>query len=382
MILKGYPWVFLVLLGLTGCHPKSSTQQLSEDVIRIGEVGSMTGSDATFGISTHRGIDLAVQDANQRGGVRGKQLKLLTLDDEGKASEAVLAVSKLIHQNKVHGILGEVASTLSIAMAPVAQQYKIPMISPSSINFKLTQEGNYIFRVCYLDRFQSQTMANFARKNLHAKRVAILRDIRSDYSRDSADLFSEYFKKQGGEIVIDQSYSAGDIDFKSQLTAIRAASPDLILVPGYYTEIGLVARQSKELSIQAPLLGGDGWDSPKLKEIGGPALEGSYFVSHFSQENPASEVQNFILRYKSTYGVIPDGLAALGYDAGRVMIEALRKSPSLNSEDVRKTIASTRDFPGVTGSISINSDRNAVKPAYVFKIAAGGNFKLVQTLHE
>jgi branched-chain amino acid transport system substrate-binding protein len=267
--------------------------------IQIGEVGSMTGSDATFGSSTHNGILLAFTDINAAGGIKGRKLELITQDDQGKPSEAVLAITKLISQQRVHAVLGEVASTLSIAMAPIAQKSQIPMISPSSINSKLTQQGNYIFRVCFVDHFQSKVMADFAWKNLHAKRVAILKDMKSDYSRDSANIFSDFFLRAGGKIVSDQSYSGGDIDFKSQLTSIRAAHPDLILVPGYYTEIGLIARQKKELGIAAPMLGGDGWDSPKLKEIGGSALEGSYFVSHFHQEDPAPLIQKLSVKVRT-----------------------------------------------------------------------------------
>jgi branched-chain amino acid transport system substrate-binding protein len=385
VIFRWGAWAALVWFGfgIVGCQkqPSGSDQQASDAVIRIGEVGSMTGSDATFGTSTHQGIAQAFSEINAAGGVRGKKLELITLDDQGKASEAVLATQKLISQQKVRAILGEVASTLSIAMAPIAQQYKIPMISPSSINSKVTQQGDYIFRVCFVDQFQSKVMAEFALKHLRARKAALLQDSKSDYSRDSAKIFSDLFKKGGGEIVVDQSYSAGDIDFRSQLTAIRGANPDVILVPGYYTEIGLIARQKAELGIQAPLLGGDGWDSPKLGEIGGPALDGSYFVSHFAQDQPSPLTQQFIKKYKENYGgVSPDGLAALGYDAARVLADALKRAKSDSSEDLRKAIAETKEFEGVTGKITMGPDRNARKPAVVFKIE-GGQFKLKTSLN-
>ena len=372
------------MIGVLGGCKKSSVAQNQvnqDDLIHIGEVGSMTGADAGFGISTHQGILLALDEVNTAGGIDGRKLELHTLDDQGKPSEAVLAIKKLITQLNVQAVLGEVASTLSIAMAPIAQQFKVPMISPSSINSKVTEQGDYIFRVCFVDHFQSRVMADFALNFLHAKKAAILRDMKSDYSMDSADLFTEIFRKGGGSILLDQSYSSGDMDFKAQLTAIRAAAPDVILVPGYYTEIGLIARQQKELGMKTPLLGGDGWDSPKLREIGGSALDGSYFVSHFSQNDSSPHIQNFVQKYRIAYGEAPNGLAALGYDSARVLVDSLKRAKQAGNatqtrdevrDRLRKSIAETRDFQGVTGKISIGPDRNAIKAAVVFKLTDGG----------
>ncbi len=220
-------------------------------------------------------------------------------------------------------------------------------------------------------------MANFARYTLDAQSVAILRDIKSDYSGDSAKIFSDFFSRAGGKIVLHQTYSAGDIDFKSQLTAIRALNPDLIFVPGYYTEAALIARQRRELGIKAPLLGGDGWDSPKLKEIGGSDLDGSYFVGHFSADDPSELVQKFISGYKSKFGGIsPDGLAALGYDAALLLGDALRRSKPPGFLDLREAITHTREFRGATGKITFGADRNAVKSAFIFRLTNGGNSKL------
>ena len=350
------------------------------DTIKIGEVGSMTGNEATFGMSTHNGIELAVKQVNAAGGVKGKQLVIFSLDDQGKPEEAATAVTKLITQNGVNAILGEVASSRSLAMAPIAQNYKIPMVTPSSTNPKVTEQGDYIFRVCFIDPFQGTVMAKFAHDALHAKRVAVLRDVKNDYSIGLANYFSETFKKMGGEIVVDQSYSGGDIDFKAQLTSIRTKNPDAIFVPGYYTEVGLIGRQAKELGIAAPLLGGDGWDSPKLKEIGGDAINGSYFSNHYSSENKDPQVQDFIAKFKATYGVIPDGLAAMGYDAAMVLVDAMKRAPTLVSADVRTALANTKDYPGVTGKITIDQNRNAVKSAVVLKVASG-EFKYQTTIN-
>jgi branched-chain amino acid transport system substrate-binding protein len=358
----------------------ANSQAFAAEPIKIGEVGSMTGSEATFGISTHQGIELAIKEANAAGGIHGRQLQVISLDDQGKPEEAATAVTRLITQDKVTAILGEVASSRSLAMAPIAQQYKIPMVTPSSTNPKVTEVGDYIFRVCFIDPFQGEVMARFALETLKVKKVAILRDVKNDYSVGLANFFTDKIKSAGGEILIDQSYSAGDIDFKSQLTAIRSKKPEVIFVPGYYTEVGLIARQARQLGIKAPLLGGDGWDSPKLTEIGGKALEGSFFSNHYSSEDTSEQVQNFIEKYKKAYNVVPDGLAAMGYDAALVLIDAMkRSSKSLKTEEIRAALSKTADFPGVTGRITIDQKRNAVKSAVVLKVTNSG-FKYETTI--
>jgi branched-chain amino acid transport system substrate-binding protein len=362
--------------------PQGSTQQATptDNVIKLGEVGSMTGSEATFGTSTHNGIELAIRQANAAGGIKGKQIQVITLDDQGKPEEAATAVTKLITQNGVTAILGEVASSRSLAMAPIAQSNKVPMVTPSSTNPKVTEQGDYIFRVCFIDPFQGTVMAKFAKENLKLGRVAILRDVKNDYSVGLANFFTETFKKLGGDVVVDQSYSAGDIDFKSQLTAIRAKNPEAIFVPGYYTEVGLIARQARELGIKVPLMGGDGWDSPKLTEIGGKAIDNAYFSNHYSAEDKAPHVQDFITQFKEAYGVIPDGLAAMGYDAAIVLFDAMKRAPSLDKTAIRDALAQTKEFQGVTGKITINEKRDAVKSAVVLKVD-GGQFKYQTTIN-
>ncbi|RYZ64465.1 MAG: ABC transporter substrate-binding protein, partial [Proteobacteria bacterium] len=251
----------------------------------------MTGSEATFGTSTHNGILLALKEINDAGGINGKKIELITVDNQSKSEEAALGTSKLITQNHVIAVLGEVASSRSLVMAPIAQQNGTPMISPSSTNPKVTQVGDYIFRTSFIDPFQGEVMARFASENLKAKKIAILKDVKSDYSMGLSQYFINTLLKSGGEILVEQSYAAGDLDFKSQLTAIRAKNPDAIYVPGYYTEVGLIARQARELGMKMPLLGGDGWDSPKLFEIGGKAIEGSYYSNHYSAEDQNPRVQ-------------------------------------------------------------------------------------------
>lgn len=372
------------VLGFAAALPllagTSKTVEAAEsNVIKIGEVGSMTGSEATFGVATHQGVELAIKEINANGGVKGKNLQVITLDDQGKPEEAATAVTRLITQDKVTAIIGEVASSRSLAMAPIAQQYKIPMVSPSSTNPKVTEIGDYIFRVCFIDPFQGFVMARFAAENLKVKKVAILRDVKNDYSVGLAKFFTETFKKLGGEIVVDQSYSAGDIDFKSQLTAIRGKKPDAIFVPGYYTEVGLIARQARNLGIKVPLLGGDGWDSPKLLQIGGKAIDGAYFSNHYSAEDKSPVVQVFIDKYRKSYKEVPSGLAAMGYDATMVLADAMKRAKSLSTADIRAALANTKDFQGVTGRISIDQQRNAVKPAVVLKVV-NGNFVYESTI--
>ncbi len=352
-----------IFAGVLGCKPKGGN-----DVIRIGEFGSMTGTEATFGVSTHRGIEMVVDKVNAEGGINGKRLSLISYDDQGKPEEAVTAVTKLITQDKVHVLLGEVASSRSLAAAPIAQRYQIPMISPSSTNPKVTEIGDYIFRVCFIDPFQGTVIAKFATEDLKAKTAAILIDQKSDYSVGLAEFFKKTFTRLGGKIVVEQTYVGGDVDFKGQLTSIKAKNPDVVMVPGYYTEVGLILKQAKGLGLKATFLGGDGWDSPKLTEIGGEALNGSYFSNHYSAEDEDPRVQAFISAYKARYNEVPDGLAALGYDAALVLVDALKRTKSLAGTDLRDAIAATKDFPGVTGVITIDQNHNASKAAVMIKI--------------
>jgi branched-chain amino acid transport system substrate-binding protein len=337
----------------------------------FGVVGSLTGGNATFGTSTKNGVDLAVKQQNAKGGVLGKKIRAIHLDDQGRPEEAKTAVQKLITQDKVDVVMGEVASSNSLAMAPVAQRAKVPMITPSSTNPAVTEVGDYIFRMCFIDPFQGFVMAKFARENLKLAKVAILRDQRSDYSVGLANVFAEEFKKAGGEIVADEAYQQGDTDYKATLTKIRASNPQGIYVPGYYTEVGQIARQARELKIEAPLMGGDGWDSSKLFEGGGKAIEGSYYSNHYTVDDPRPEIQRFVADYKAEFNESPDALAALGFDAARVAIDAISRAGSLDKSAVREQIAKTAGFPGVTGAISLDDKRNAKKPAVVLQIKEG-----------
>ncbi len=363
-----YALVLLLGAGLAGCGGGGKTgegaQAPASDTILIGHFASMTGAEATFGQSTDKGVRLAIKEVNAAGGVKGKQITLKTYDDQGKGQEAGTAVTRLITSDHVVAVLGEVASSLSLVGGRVAQQYGVPMITPSSTNPAVTQIGDMVFRVCFLDPFQGWVAAKFARENLKAGKAAILYDQGQAYSKGLMDAFDKAFKEMGGTITTVQAYTGGDQDFSAQLTTIRQTNPDVIFVPGYYTDAGNVAIQVRKLGLTAPLLGGDGWDSVKLAEIGGSSIEGSYFTNHYSHENPAPEVQNFVAKYKSDYGEIPDGLAAMGYDAARLLFNAMNRAPSLGGKDLAGAIAATKDFAGVTGKITIDPIATRRRPPW------------------
>jgi branched-chain amino acid transport system substrate-binding protein len=333
----------------------------------------MTGSEATFGQSTDHGIQLAVEEINAAGGVKGKKMRVITYDDKGDPKDAGTAVTRLINKDGVVAILGEVASGLSLAGAPVCQENGVPMVSPSSTNPNVTKKGDMIFRVCFIDPFQGWVCAKFAREDgkLKATKAAILYDQSAAYAVGLQEEFDKAFTKMGGKIVAKETYTAGDQDFSAQLTAIRASGPDVVFVPGYYTDVGNIALQARKLGVEVPLLGGDGWDSSKLGEIAGKSIDGCFYSNHYSHQDPSPRVQDFIKKYKAKFGETPDGLAALGYDAARIMADALGRAATMAGADVAAELAKTKDFDGVTGRISIDKDRNAVKPAVMLEMKGG-----------
>ncbi|QSQ20075.1 ABC transporter substrate-binding protein [Pyxidicoccus parkwayensis] len=365
--------------GQSAGAPAASPTPTDANTILLGEVGSLTGPEATFGISARNGIELALNEANAAGGVKGKKLAVRVYDSQGRPEEGAQAATRLITQDKVVVILGEAASSVSMAMAEKAQAAGVPMITPTSTSPEVTKKGDYIFRVCFIDDFQGLVMAKFARENLKLSKVAVLRDNKAAFSMGLADVFTQKFKEMGGEIVSDESYSKGDTDFRAQLTAIKQLKPEAVFVPGYYTDVGIIARQSREVGLKVPLLGGDGWDSDKLYELGGSALEGSFFSNHYSPDNPDPALQQFLKKYKEAYGAVPDSVGVLAYDAARVAIEAMKRAPDTSGPALRDAIAATKDFPGVSGRITLDSHRDAVKEAVVLKVA-GGKAEFVTTV--
>jgi branched-chain amino acid transport system substrate-binding protein len=341
-------------------------------VIRIGHYASLTGKEATFGQSTDNGIKLAVKEINAAGGVNGKKIELITYDNKGESKEAGNAVTRLITQDKVVAVLGEVASGRSLAGGAVCQQYQVPMISPSSTNPRVTAGRDMVSRVCFTDDQQAYALAKFVRENLKLDRAAILYDQTEAYSKGLRDDFVRFFKEMGGTVTTEQTFSGGDTDYSAQLTSIKGTDPQIILVPGYYTEGGNIALQARKLGITVPLIGGDGWDSEQLSAIGKDAIEGCYYSNHSAPDQPDSPIGAFIAKYREEYsGQTPDALGGLGYDAAMVLFDAMKRATSLSGPDLAKAIASTKDFQGVTGSITIDENRNAKKPIVMVQIKDG-----------
>jgi branched-chain amino acid transport system substrate-binding protein len=387
----------MLLVAVAGCGGGGDSGE-----ILIGGYMGLTGDVATFGEATQNGIVMAIDEVNAAGGISGKKLRVMIEDDQGRSEEAATVVRKLISQDGVIAVLGDIPSSNSLAAAPICQAAGVPMITPSSTNPKVTQTGDYIFRVCFIDDFQGTVMAKFAYEHKNIRKAGILRDVRSDYSVGLADYFITTFTKLGGTIVADQSYSRGDTEFRPQLTALKAANPEAIFVPGYYNDVGLIVRQARELGIEVPLLGGDGWDSPELFALGREALRNTYFSNHYSTEDQNPAVQRFLQAYKARFNMVPDALAALGYDAAQFLAAGLRQLSEEDAEafahlggrpqagakgegraearaKLRDRLAGIRGLEGVTGSISVDEHRNAVKPAVVLAVK-GSAYEYVTTI--
>ncbi len=379
--------VGFLALGVTGCNKSAEQTAADGKVIKVGEFASLTGKEATFGISSHEGTLLAIEELNAAGGVLGKTFQLITEDDLSKAGEPATVVNKLISRDGVMAILGEVASSRSLEAAPICQQSQIPMISPSSTNPKVTETGDYIFRVCFIDPFQGTVMANFATKTLKAKKVAVFTDVKSDYSKGLAKFFKEGFTKAGGQIVAELDYNGGDKDFKAELTAIKAANPDAIFIPGYYTDVALICIQAKQLGFNnVPLFGGDGWESDQLVKIGQDAVEGTYFSTHYAPDVATEKSKNFVAayqkRWKNSDGSpkLPDAMAALGYDSAMLLADAIKRAGTTDGPKVRDMLAATKEYDGVTGKTTINEHRDATKSAVILQVK-DGKFHYVETVN-
>jgi len=354
----------------------TATPAAQASAILIGEYGSMTGATATFGTSSHDGVMLAVEEINAKGGVLGMQIKIILEDDQSKAEEAVNAVQKLINRDHVVGIIGEVASKRSLAAGGVCQKYKVPMLSPASTNPDVTKTGDYIFRTCFTDDFQGLVCGQFAVKK-GWKKVAVLTDVQNDYSKGLSKFFKQAYEKQG-QIVADESYREGDKDFKAQLTKIKGTNPDAVFLPGYYTDVGLIVRQARDLGITVPFFGGDGWDSAETLALG-EIVNGCFYSNHYSSDDPSPAVQAFIKAYQAKYNQIPDAMAILGYDAARVMADAIQRAGKAEPAAIRDALAKTKDFPGASGTITIDENRNARKPIRIVELV-DGKTKLVDAI--
>jgi branched-chain amino acid transport system substrate-binding protein len=347
--------------------------------IKLGEVDPLTGGVSQFGIGCHQGFVLAFEQINAEGGILGQQIELVTEDDQSKPGQSATAVRKLITQDKVLAILGDATSSATLEAAPIAQTDKIPMITPTATNPRITEVGDFIFRVCFLDEFQGRVLARFAREKLKAQRIFTLTDVKQDYSVDLLKFFKDEFTKLGGTIVGEQSYSTGDIDFRAQLTPIRGAKPDAVYVPGYYQEVALIVKQGRQIGLTMPFIGCDGWANQTLIAIGGKAIDGCFFTNHFSPDDQAPVVKSFVAKYQEKYGSLPDTFSALGYDAARLLADAIQRAGSLNPQAIRDALATTAGFQGVTGQISLDANRNASKPGLIVTVK-DGRFEIAEKI--
>ena len=361
--------VFIVCILILGCSGQPNPNQRDRTPFKIGFFGDLSGPTFNFGQSAKNGMLMAIDQINQAGGINGHPLDVVIEDDNGSPERAAQLSGKLISQDQVISIIAAGTSGNSRAAAPKAQAAHIPMISPSSTDPAVTQVGEYIFRACFVDAFQGEVMARFASQTLGAKKAAILFDFNSPYGRGLTDFFEFGFAKRGGRIVTKQSYMQGDVDFRGQLSTIQASEPDVIYIPGYYNDVALIAKQARTIGLKQPLLGGDGWDAPELWPLAGDALNISYISTHYSVDDPSPAIQTFVQEYKQRYqNLVPDAHAALAYDATRVLANAIERAGSTEGSKIRDALAETKDFPGVTGVIRFDSERNAVKPAVVMKL--------------
>lgn len=361
--------VLIISVLMIGCGRQTNSNQPDRSPIKIGFFGDLSGPTFNFGQSAKNGMLMAVDQINLAGGINGRRIDVVMDDDHGSPEQAAELTGKLIGQDHVVSIIAAGTSGNSRAAAPKAQAAHIPMISPSSTDPAVTQTGEYIFRACFVDAFQGEVMARFAAQTLGAKKAAILFDFNSPYGRGLTDFFELSFAKLGGQIVAKPSYMQGDTDFKGQLSTIQVNDPDVIYIPGYYNDVAVIAKQARAIGLKQPLLGGDGWDAPELWQLAGDSLNISYITTHYSADDPSPAIQTFVHEYKQRYGnLVPDAHAALAYDATRVLANAIERAGSTEPAKIRDALAATKDFPGVTGIISMNSERNAVKPAVVLKL--------------
>ncbi|WHE07752.1 ABC transporter substrate-binding protein [Thermoanaerobacterium thermosaccharolyticum] len=369
--------VLMVAVIFSGCT-KSNSTSASSDTIKVGALFELTGSVATYGTSALNGAKLYIDEVNKNGGVLGKKIVLVKADNKSQTDESINQATKLIQQDKVIAILGPSTSTNTIAASSVAVQNHIPLITGFATAVSVTVDPNTnkvkneIFRACFIDPYQGSVMAQFASEKLNAKTAVVYIDDKSDYSKGLAQSFKEQFEKLGGKVIDTEAYVAGDQDFKAALTKIKGLNPDVIFIPGYYQETGKIAKQARDMGINTPLLGGDGWDSPDLLKIAGAsALNNVYYSNHFISTDPDPTVQDFIKKYKDAYGTEPDASAALAYDAAGMLVQAIKDANSTEPAKIIDALSKLKDFKGVTGTITINSEHNPVKSAVIIELKDG-----------
>lgn len=374
--IQRYSLVFLcfllLLFALSGCGRK-------EQEVKIGIIVPLSGQLAVYGEGVRDGAILAFDKVNAAGGIDGKKIVPVVVDNKADGAETANALNKLITKDKVVAVVGPVISATANVAGPIAVREGIPLITPTATAIEVTEVGEYVSRTCFLDDFQGSVMARFAIENLQAKKAAIIFDLANDYSIGLKNVFAKTFTELGGEVVEIVSYTTGDSDFNAQLTKIKAVNPDVIYLPAYYSDDVLFLRQAKNLGITATFMGADGWDAQELIDGAKEDAEGVYFTTHYTPTDPAEIVQNFLRDYQEKYNKFPIVLAALGYDAAALLAEAIDRADSLDPKDIKDAINSTVDFKGVTGMITLDENRNPVKEITIATVK-NGRFELVTKL--
>ena len=377
LILISLAVTFTMLAALvTGCGSSTTSKPADSKVIKIGGNYELTGGIANFGTQTSNGIKLAFKEANAAGGVLGRQITLILADNKSEPAEAANAITKLITQDKVVTVLGPVSSSNVLATLQIAEDHKIPVLTATATNPKVTVDNGkvrpYVFRACFIDPFQGKVMSDFAIKSVKAKTAAVYLDSSSDYSKGLAEVFAAAFVQDGGKIVAKEGFLQKDTDFKATLTKIKATNPDVIFIPAYYEEVGKIVKQARELGITVPLLGTDGWDDGKLVEIAGAAaLNDGFFSNHYSSQDKDPNIVKFVEAYKKEYGQEPSALAALGYDSGIMIIDAIKRAGSDDPAKIREAPEQTKNLQVSTGILTLDANHNPVKSAVVIEMKDG-----------
>ncbi|WP_409272638.1 ABC transporter substrate-binding protein [Neobacillus sp. SCS-31] len=372
---------FSLIAGIiAGCGSKessgSSGKEKDGETIKIGVNVELSGGVASYGQSISEGLDLAVSEINKEG-INGKKIKLVKFDNKSDASEATAGAVKLISQDKVSAIIGAATSGNTLAQIQLAEKHKVPVITPTGTNPDITSKGGklntYAFRTCFIDPFQGTVAANFASDELNAKKAVVYIDTASDYSKGLAAAFKEAFKAKGGELLDDAAYLGKDTDFRATLTRIKSQNPDFIFLPGYYEEVGLIVKQAREIGLDVPIMGGDGWDSPKLVELAGAnALNNTFITNHYSAADPDPKIQEFVEAFKSANkGKSPDAFAALGYDTAYYLADAIKRAGSADPEKIQKALEETKDLQLVSGTLTLDENHNPIKSAAILKYENG-----------
>ena len=364
------------LIAGVGVGCKKAEVKPTEQVVNLGGIEPMTGGSATFGVHATQGVNMAIEEFNTAGGamIDGVKTTINFVNEDDTASPEVgaSAAQKLLNQDKVIGIIGPVMSKVALAVAPIAQAASVPEICPTATNEKVTLVGDYIFRACFIDSFQGTVMANYVWNTLKVKTAAVLYDNGNDYNKGLAEYFKAGFEKNGGKVVAYEAFTDEDktVDYKAQLTKIKAAKPEFLYLPNYYASAATILKQAREMGLNVPAGGGDGWDSPDLVKIGGAAVEGGVFSNHFSKDDLSPKVQAFVSAYTAKFGEAPDSMGALAYDAAGLFLDAFKTAGSIKGSDIRDAMKNTT-FSGMAGAYKFDENRDPIKSAVILQIKNG-----------